>query len=155
MEQMITENFSWAEASSTSHREVDNRIPAELQTAVINTARGMERVRALLDNRGIHVNSWYRSPALNIAVGGSQTSQHSKGQAVDFICPSFGTPLDVCKRLVEFRELVKFDQLIYEHTWVHVSFQSDPNVKPRDQVLTLLNNKKYATGLTNKQGITV
>lgn len=152
MSQMITEHFSWAEAETTSHRELDNKIPPELQTAIINTARGMERVRALLDNRSIHINSWYRSPAVNKVVGGSQSSQHSKGEAVDFICPSFGSPIDICKRIIGYPELVKFDQLIYEHTWVHISFQSNPNVKPRGQVLTLLNNKKYAVGLTTKQG---
>lgn len=150
MAQMITEHFSWAEAETTSHRNLNNKLPAHLQQAVINTARGMERVRALLSNESIHVNSWYRSPEVNEAVGGSLTSQHSKGEAVDFICPGFGSPLDVAKQLVKYPELLKFDQIIYEHTWVHISFQSNPNVKPRGQVLTLLNNKKYAVGLTTK-----
>lgn len=150
MTQMITEHFSWAEAETTSHRNLNNKLPANLQVAVINTARGMERVRALLDNKSVHINSWYRSPEVNAAVGGSPTSQHSKGEAVDFICPGYGSPLDVAKQLVKYQELLNFDQLIYEHTWVHISFQSNPNVKPRGQVLTLLNNKKYAVGITTK-----
>lgn len=151
----ITEHFSWEEAETTSHRNLDNSIPKGMEPVIINTARQMERVRAILGNRSIHINSWYRSPEVNEAVGGSQSSQHSKGQAVDFVCPSFGGPLDICKKIIQYKELIRFDQLIYEHTWVHISFLSDPNAKPRGQVLTLLNNKKYAVGLTNKQGVPV
>ena len=151
----ITEHFSWEEAETTSHRDLNNKIPPELQRVVINTARQMERVRAILGNRSIHINSWYRSPEVNAAVGGSTSSQHSKGEAVDFVCPDFGGPLDVCRKIIQYQDLIKFDQLIYEHTWIHISFLPDPNAKPRGQVLTLLNNKKYAVGLTNKQGVPV
>ena len=149
---MLTEHFSLEEASTTSHRSLDNTIPPELEAAVKNTAKKMERVRALLDDKGIHINSWYRSPEVNAAVGGSKTSQHMKGEAVDFICPRFGTPLDIVKKLSNFPELLKYDQIILEHTWVHISFPSDPNAIPRNQVLTLLNNKHYAIGITDKLG---
>lgn len=151
----ITEHFSWEEAETTSHRGVDNKIPPELQRTIINTARQMERVRAVLGNRGIHVNSWYRSPELNKIVGGSATSQHSKGEAVDFVCPDFGGPLDICRKIIQYKELIRFDQLIYEHTWVHISFKADPKAEPRGKVLTLLNGGNYANGLTNKQGVPV
>lgn len=151
----ITEHFSWEEASTTSHRNLDNNIPKGMEPVIINTARQMERVRAILGNRGIHINSWYRSPEVNKAVGGSNSSQHSKGEAVDFVCPDFGGPLDICRKIIQYKELIRFDQLIYEHTWVHISFLLDPSAKPRGQVLTLLQNKSYAVGLTNKQGVPV
>lgn len=70
-------------------------------------------------NDPIVVSSGYRSPALNSAVGGSSTSQHLLGEAADITCPAVGT-----KRLFEIlRDSgLPFDQLIFEGTWVHVSY---------------------------------
>lgn len=80
----------------------------------------------------IYVNSGYRCPALNKAVGGVANSQHLTGQAAD---------IDVNDR-AENRRLMKhiednldFDQLIWENggAWVHVSYRADG--KNRRQVL--------------------
>lgn len=80
----------------------------------------------------IYVNSGYRCPALNKAVGGVASSQHLTGQAAD---------IDVNDR-AENRRLMKhiednldFDQLIWENggAWVHVSYRADG--KNRRQVL--------------------
>ena len=81
----------------------------------------------------------YRGPDLNYAIGGSNRSQHCKGQAVDIECP--GTPnYDVAKWIEENCE---FDQLILEFYkpgipdsgWVHVSYNAEEN---RRSVLTAL-----------------
>lgn len=149
----ISEHFSWQEAQITLHREIDNYVPDLIIPSIQNTARFMERVRALLGNVPISVSSWYRCPDLNKLVGGSIHSQHMTGEAVDFICPKFGTPLEICKHLQNYKELLRFDQLILEHTWVHISFPSVPNAIPKLQVLTLLQNKRsYAQGLTDLKG---
>lgn len=133
---MISTYFSWDEVilSPTAARwGLDNLPPAEVVPAIQYTAACMDRVRKLL-NRPILVNSWYRSPEVNKAVGSkSSKSQHCKGEAVDFICPSYGSPRAVAKVLADNLALLKFDQLIYEYTWVHISF----SVNPRGQVLTL------------------
>ena len=80
----------------------------------------------------IYVNSGYRCPALNKAVGGVANSQHLTGQAAD---------IDVNDR-AENRKLMKhiednldFDQLIWENggAWVHVSYRADG--RNRRQVL--------------------
>lgn len=80
----------------------------------------------------IYVNSGYRCPALNKAVGGVASSQHLTGQAAD---------IDVNDR-AENRRLMKhiednldFDQLIWENggAWVHVSYRADG--RNRRQVL--------------------
>lgn len=146
-------NFSWEEAEVTQHRTVDNTIPRELFPAVINTANRMEVVRTLLNSQPISINSWYRCRMLNLAIGSNpDTTQHAKGEAVDFICPKFGTPIAICKKLVKYSSMLMYDQLIFEHTWVHISFLSNPDVKPRQQVLTLLQSGKYAVGITDKLG---
>ena len=93
------------------------------------TAFYMERVRELLGNVAIKVNSAYRSQAVNKAVGGSKASAHTLGYAVDFT--AYGhTPLTIANTLA--KSDLKFDQLIYEGTWVHISF--DP--KMRREILT-------------------
>lgn len=151
---ILSEHFSWAEVthSPTADRmKFDNKLPAEYTVSVINTARNMERVRALL-NASILIDSWYRSLPLNRFLGSKDTSQHRLGEAVDFRAPEFGTPVDVCKKILHYPELVRFDQLILEHTWVHISFCSDPAVVARRQVLSLLTSGGYSTGLTSADG---
>lgn len=84
-----------------------------------NTAAGMELVRALL-GKPIVVHSGYRSPAVNAVVGGSATSDHMNGDACDFVCPDFGTPLEVADAI--WSSGIKLDQIIREYGWVHCSF---------------------------------
>jgi len=148
---VLTEHFTWAEAEITSHRSIDNTLPEELKPIIQKTAYGMERVRTCL-NVPIIVSSWYRCPELNAAVGSKDTSQHLKGEAVDWIAPQYGTPVVVAKKLLQYQEYINWDQLILEHTWIHISFKSDPTVANRGQVLSLLQNGSYSVGLTDKQG---
>lgn len=73
----------------------------------------------------IRITSGYRSWQLNGAVGGSKTSQHARGEAVDMVCADN-------RRLFEYiRQHLTFDQLIWElgdgtaPAWVHVSYTAD------------------------------
>jgi len=155
---MISENFSWYEVSHSDTAErmgLDNTLPRTLEAEARNTARQMERVRALLQSP-VHVNSWYRGPLLQaLPQFRNPASQHPLAEAVDFVAPQFGTPLDICKRILKFPELIKFDQLILEHTWVHISFigAANPTRQNRSQVLSLLKSGKYSIGLTDPQGV--
>ncbi len=95
------------------------------------TAAGMEQVRKLLGDRPVLISSGYRSAGLNKAVGGSKTSQHVVGEAVDFTCPSFGPPRQIVEALIG---KLSYDQLILEFDrWVHISFSD----APRKQVLII------------------
>lgn len=139
----LSPHFSLAEltVSQTAARKgLSNNPPPAIIANMRVMAAGMEQVRALL-GVPIHVNSGYRAPAVNAAVGGSTTSAHCKGWACDFIAPAFGDPLAVC-RAIEASGIV-FDQLIFEHTWTHVSF--DP--LRRRQLLTLRKSGGYAPGI--------
>lgn len=145
----ITDHFTWQEVQLSdicSRRGLDNTPPENIRPAIVNTAKQMERVRALL-GKPIHVTSWYRCEQLQTILHSPSTSQHPKGEAVDFICPETGTPLQICKLIVAFPELVKFDQLIMEHSWVHISFSSDPSRANRMEVLSLNNNGVFTKGL--------
>lgn len=81
----------------------------------------------------IVISSGYRNPVVNKAVGGSPTSSHALGLAVDFICPGYGSVWDVF--LVLAKSNMLFDQLIYEKVggkeWIHIGF--DP--RGRQQVM--------------------
>jgi zinc D-Ala-D-Ala carboxypeptidase len=154
--QMISEHFSWYEVThsdTATRRGINNELPPELVSAALNTAKNMERVRALL-GRPIIINSWYRGPALQaLPEFYNPTSQHSKAEAVDYVSPTFGTPVEIARTLLQNQVLIRFDQLILEHTWVHISFNSIPGSVQRGQVLSLLSNKKYTEGLTNLEGV--
>lgn len=66
------------------------------------------------------VNSWFRSKAVNDLVGGSKTSAHMKGLAVDISCSSM-TPMELYKALQDTG--LSFDQLIIYNTFVHIGFK--------------------------------
>lgn len=151
---MITEHFSWEEAVITSHRGIANDFQYDsVVLEIADTARALEKVRALLGNPLV-INSWYRNPKLNAAVGGAKRSDHMTGCAVDFISPKFGSPLSICQAIVAHKQEIGFKQLILEHSWVHISFQHGiPNSSPRLEVLSLLAGGGYAIGLTNKYGV--
>jgi zinc D-Ala-D-Ala carboxypeptidase len=145
----LSTHFSVEEATASeiaSRNGIDNSIPPALMGTVYKTATCMERIRALLGNIPLHINSWYRCPELNSAVGSKSTSQHLRGEAVDFICPQYGTPYDICQRLIDNKDLIRYDQLIFEHTWVHISF----GPMNRGEVLTLMPGNTYTKGLVQR-----
>lgn len=149
----LSEHFTLEEATHSDTaiaRSINNSAPPELISILRITAAYMEVVRGILGSP-ITINSFYRSVALNAALGSKETSQHRKGEAVDFVCPAFGTPLAICKRLMALQSIIPYDQLILEHTWVHISFAVN-GIKPKRQVISLLDSGSYATGLTDKKG---
>ncbi|MFM0021616.1 D-Ala-D-Ala carboxypeptidase family metallohydrolase [Paraburkholderia azotifigens] len=120
-------------ASQTASRNNIPNVPGpDIVVNLTATAQALEKVRALL-GKPIIISSGYRSPELNKVVKGAIDSAHIYGLAVDFIAPQYGTPIDIC-RLLQTSTLV-FDQLIFEHTWVHLGLPKNgaPN---RRQLLT-------------------
>lgn len=108
-------------------------------------AATLEQVRTLLGDNALHISSGYRCLTLNRHIGSSDTSAHVHGYAADFTCPAFGTPKQVAQKIAE--SAIKFDQLIYEGTWIHLSV--DP--KNRRELLTahFTNGKaSYTKGLS-------
>tara|TARA_R110000765_G_scaffold275274_1_gene373632 strand:- start:172 stop:630 length:459 start_codon:yes stop_codon:yes gene_type:complete len=76
----------------------------------------------------IKINSFFRCPELNKAIGGSSTSQHCKGQAMD-IDDTFGGRTNA-EMYHWIKENLEFDQMIWEFgddknpNWVHISYVS-------------------------------
>ena len=83
----------------------------------------------------IKINSFYRSPELNKAIGGSAKSQHCHGQAID-IDDTFGRVTNA--EMYEFiKKHLNFDQMIWEFgdddnpNWVHISYVSEEKNRNR------------------------
>lgn len=133
-----------ASAVATAKR-IDNMLPPELLANARATAEMLERIRDLLSARGnytvpLQLSSGYRSPALNLAVGSSSTSDHPRGQAADWTAPAFGTPLQICRVLAPLVSMLGIGQLIYEcpsagRRWVHTGTRIPE--RPANRVITI------------------
>ena len=135
----LSKNFTLAEftkSQTATRRGIDNTPEGENMEAAKELFENV--VQPVRDQFGVTViNSGYRGPELNEAVGGSSNSQHCKGQAVDIECP--GTANYELASWIE--ENLDFDQLILEFYtpgipdsgWVHVSYKPEGN---RKSVLT-------------------
>lgn len=125
---ILTKHFTFEEltrAEAALRKGLDNTPDAEATDNLYTLANGLEEVRALLGHP-IHINSAYRSPKVNSAVGGSKNSAHMKGYAADFVCPQFGSVTDICHAIMD--STIGYDQLIHEfNAWVHISF--DPQMR--------------------------
>lgn len=77
----------------------------------------------------ITVNSGYRNPILNKAVGGAASSQHTTGQAADITAGC----KEENRKLFTLLEKMDYDQLIDEKdlTWIHVSYKASGNRKQK------------------------
>jgi zinc D-Ala-D-Ala carboxypeptidase len=130
----LSANFTLAELtfSRTAHkRGIDNTPPAAAVAALRALAVNVLQPVRNHFGRPVVVTSGYRSPALNRAIGGSATSQHSLGEAADFTVSGVSN-LEVARWIAAN---VEFDQLIYEFGetgWLHVSYRAG---RLRKQVL--------------------
>ena len=100
----ISKNFSYS--------EFERRVRDSIEALVINV---LQPLRTALGVE-MPVNSGYRCPELNAAVGGVPTSQHMKGEAADIATP---TPLRMARKAVELG--LPFDQMGIYPTFVHFS----------------------------------
>ena len=152
---ILSKYFTWEDVTRSSTAErlgIDNSIPYELRTNAVRTAYKADAVREALANP-MYVDSWYRSQELNAVLNSKETSDHRKAMAVDFVCPAFGTPVEICQFLLHYVDKLKWKQLILEHTWVHISFYETSIEENRyGEVLTLLSGGGYAYGLTDIYG---
>jgi hypothetical protein len=136
----ISQHLSLSEVtrSETAKRKgISNTPTAEhLENFKLLAEKVFEPIRAHF-GVPIHISSGYRSKELNDAIGGSQTSQHSKGQAID-IDMDGSTNGITNKMIFDFiKDKLDFDQLIWEFgtdknpDWVHVSYTKAGNRKQK------------------------
>src|SRR5690606_9646489 len=129
---MISKYITYKEAtkSQTATRlGIDNKPTEDHLAAMKHVASEVfDKVRAHF-GVPLGVSSFYRGPELNKAIGGSKTSQHMKGEAIDIDADMYGDITN--KEIFDYiRENLTFDQLIGEgktgdgdFAWVHVSLK--------------------------------
>ena len=135
---MISEHISYREGvySITATRLGINNTPEDdqLHFMEIIAEKVFEPLRDWVGGP-IKINSFYRSPELNTAIGGSKTSQHCKGQAMD-IDDTFGKATNA-EMFHWIKENLNFDQMIWEFgdddnpDWIHISYVSEEKNRNR------------------------
>ena len=129
----LSEHYSLGELTKTKHVTPDGNIPSRV---VIENLRRLcenwlEELRRVW-NEPIIINSGYRSPAVNKLAGGSNTSNHLTGCAVDIRCVGKEQMIRYAAILLDIADDTKqdFDELLLEQhgstCWLHFA------VRPRD-----------------------
>ena len=129
---MISAHISYKEgvrSNTATRRGIDNTPNDEQLNCMEKIAEEVfEPLRAYVGGP-IKINSFFRCPELNKAIGGSSKSQHCKGQAMD-IDDTFGKCTNA--EMYHFiKEHLDFDQMIWEFgdddnpDWVHVSYKNE------------------------------
>jgi zinc D-Ala-D-Ala carboxypeptidase len=150
----LTANFSLHELtkSETALRMGFDNTPGDAETESLRLLceKVLQPVRDHY-GKGVKVNSGFRSPESNAAVGGSKTSDHCKGQAADIEIP--GVPNAELAQWI--MDNLEYTQLILEFYtpgipdsgWVHVSYDPD-NLKKQELTATKVAGKTtYLSGL--------
>ena len=135
---MISEHISYKEgvySTTATRREIDNTPNNEqLDNMETIAEKVFEPLREWVGG-AIKINSFFRCPELNKAIGGSSKSQHCQGQAID-IDDTFGVVAN-SEMYHYIKDNLDFDQLIWEFgdddnpNWVHVSYVSEDSNRRR------------------------
>ena len=134
----ISKNISYREgirSTTADRRGIDNKPgQVELCNMEITAERIFEPLREWVGGP-IRVNSFYRSPKLNKAIGGAKRSQHMEGRAMD-LDDTYGHKTNA-EMFYFIKQNLDFDQLIWEFgtddnpNWIHVSYVSEDSNRNR------------------------
>ena len=146
----LSENFSLEELirSSTARRIGLDNIPNDEHVKNLQVVVD-EIAQPLRDHFGkpVRINSGYRSPALNDAIGGSKKSQHCKGEALDLEIDGVSN-LEVADWITDNCD---YDQVILEFYnpaegpnsgWVHASCKANLSENRERNLIALKDGKK-------------
>ena len=134
----ISKHISYKEAvysRTATRRDIKNNPNAEQMGNMVTIAEEVFEPLRMWVGGPVKINSFFRSPELNKAIGGSGKSQHCHGQAID-LDDTFGRATNA--EMFEFvKEHLDFDQMIWEFgddenpNWVHVSYVSEKENRNR------------------------
>lgn len=134
----ISKHISYKEGvrSNTATRLGIDNTPGEYELGNMEliAERLFEPLRAWVGGP-VKINSFYRNKELNLAIGGSQRSQHCQGRAID-LDDTFGHKTNA-EMFNWIKENLNFDQLIWEFgsdsnpDWVHMSYVSEDQNRNR------------------------
>lgn len=126
MTQMISKYVSLKEATRSSvaaRYNIDNSpTDDQLQNMIMVATKCFDPLREHF-GKPIYISSFYRNPKVNNLAGGSNTSHHMRGMAIDIDGDVYGSPSNV-EIFGWLKNNVKFTQLLQEYnfSWVHISY---------------------------------
>ncbi|MGA7647463.1 MAG: D-Ala-D-Ala carboxypeptidase family metallohydrolase [Terriglobales bacterium] len=144
----LSQHFTLEELTYSATAErigLDNTPTSAVLANLRLVAAVMETIRVLVGGKPIVVHSGYRSVQVNRALGGVGTSAHCQGLACDFVCPGFGTPIEVA--LAILKSDIEYDQLILEYGWVHVGLPQVGSVFRREALTKRSPGAAYVSGI--------
>lgn len=122
-------------SDTATKRGIDNSpTPEHLENLKVICTEVFDKVREHFDVP-IFISSGYRSAALNKAIGGSSTSDHNLGKALDLDQDFKGNGVTNKQVFDYIKQNLDFDQLIWEFgsndnpDWVHVGYRKGANRK--------------------------
>ena len=132
----LSDNFSLKEmikSQTALRKDIDNEPgEEEIENLKLLCENVLQPVREYY-GKAVRVNSGYRSPELNSAIGGSKTSDHCKGMAADIEINGVANAelAEWIEKNCEFRQLILefYTPGIPESGWVHVSYNWEDNDK--------------------------
>lgn len=131
----VSEHFSLEELTHTDHRQFDNTPNEQERENLGRLATLLERVKEVLGDKPIMINSAFRSKQVNDAVGSKDNSQHRLGCAADIRVPGM-TPDEVVRAIMASN--IGYDQIIREfNSWTHISVPNSFSIPPRNQALII------------------
>ena len=149
----ISEHISYKEgtySATATRKDLDNNPNEEQLECMKEVAEKLFEPLRRWVGGPIKINSFFRGQELNTAIGGSKSSQHMKGQAID-IDDTFGHATNA--QMYNFiKENLDFDQMIWEFgtdenpNWVHISYVSEEENRNRCLLAYKKNGRsKYKT----------
>ena len=146
---MLSQHFSLGELTKTKHVTPDGNIPSRVVIENLkrlcpwledlrysyNTLYCLQPGEDYETSKNVEpiiINSGYRSPAVNLLAGGSKTSNHLSGCAVDIRCAGKEQMIRYASILLDIADGTKqeFDELLLEQhgsvCWLHFA------VRPKD-----------------------
>ncbi len=132
----LSDNFSLKEmikSQTALRKDIDNEPgEKEIENLKLLCENVLQPVREYY-GKAVRVNSGYRSPELNSAIGGSKTSDHCKGMAADIEINGVANAelAEWIEKNCEFRQLILefYTPGIPDSGWVHVSYNWEDNDK--------------------------
>ena len=136
----LSQHFTLGELTKTKYKTKDGNIPSHVQVENLKRLCGwLEHLRSQYNllysdgNEPVIINSGYRSPEVNKKAGGSETSNHLEGCAVDIHCYGIEQALRYAVILLNYSDNTnkQYDELYIERSprgsyWIHLA------VRPKD-----------------------
>ena len=153
MENNISKYITYTEAtkSDTAIKHSIKNIPNPTQLAAMKLV-GTEIFDKIREhhNKPIGITSFFRIEALNVKVGGSKTSQHCKGEAIDIDADIFNNGI-TNKQIYDYiKANLDYDNLIneFDYSWIHCSYVSKEKNRKICLKASKVNGKTVYTKVT-------